>query len=223
MRDKVGAFASASSFKPRKIVILDEASNLLQASQVLLLNMMETYSAKTRFILTGNYIERFIEPIRSRCTELDLSPPTKKVIAKHMVSILEKENIEYELENVAIIINQFYPDFRRIINYIQKSSLTGTLTIDTKSISSTDYTKEVLDELSKSKPNFNTLRQIIANSGYSEFDELFRFLYDNATKYCPGNEGQIAFIINTHLYQSQFRVDKEINIMSTISQIIELK
>jgi DNA polymerase III delta prime subunit len=185
--------------------------------------MIETYSAKTRFILTGNYIERFIEPIISRCTELDLSPPEKKVIAKHMVSILEKENIEYELGDVAKIINQFYPDFRRIINYIQKSSLTGTLTIDTKAISSSDYTKEVLDELSKPKPNFNTLRQIIANSGYSEFDELFRFLYDNATKYSPGNEGQIAFIINTHLYQAQFRVDKEINVASCLNAIIELK
>ena len=66
MRDKVGTFAAAGSFKPLKIVILDEATHILQASQVILLNMMETYSLTTRFILTGNYPERLIDPLRSQ-------------------------------------------------------------------------------------------------------------------------------------------------------------
>ena len=91
MRDKVGAFAAAGTFKPLKIVILDEATHILQASQVILLNMMETYSLTTRFILTGNYPERLIEPLRSRCQEFDLSPPTKKVLAQHISTILDKE------------------------------------------------------------------------------------------------------------------------------------
>ena len=138
MRDKVGAFASSNTFKSLKIVILDEASNLLQASQVLLLNMIETYSLKTRFILTGNYIERFIDPLRSRCTELDLSPPPKKIIAKHLANILDKESIKYELEDIVKVINKFYPDFRKIINYSQKFSLNGTLELDNKAELSED-------------------------------------------------------------------------------------
>jgi len=91
MRDKVGSFAAAGSFKPLKIVILDEATHILQASQVVLLNMMETYSLTTRFILTGNYPERLIEPLRSRCQEFDLAPPTKKVVAQHISTILDKQ------------------------------------------------------------------------------------------------------------------------------------
>ena len=102
MRDKVGAFAAAGSFKPLKIVILDEATHILQASQVILLNMMETYSLTTRFILTGNYPERLIEPLRSRCQEFDLSPPTKKVVAQHISTILDKEEIEYEIEDLVL-------------------------------------------------------------------------------------------------------------------------
>ena len=223
MRDKVGAFASANTFKPLKIVILDEASNLLQASQVLLLNMIETYSLKTRFILTGNYIERFIDPLRSRCTELDLSPPSKKVIAKHLVNILDTESIKYELDNVAKIINKFYPDFRKIVNYSQKFSLKGTLELDNKAELSEDYNKEVLKELTKPKPNWSTIRQIISDSGHSEFDDLYRFLYDNASTFIPGKEGQLSYIINEHIYQSNFRIDKEINLMSAISSIINLK
>ena len=116
MRDKVGAFAAAGSFKPLKIVILDEATHILQASQVILLNMMETYSLTTRFILTGNYPERLIEPLRSRCQEFDLQPPSKKVVAQHIVNILNKENIEHTIEDVATIVKKFYPDFRKIIN-----------------------------------------------------------------------------------------------------------
>jgi DNA polymerase III delta prime subunit len=223
MRDKVGAFASSNTFKSLKIVILDEASNLLQASQVLLLNMIETYSLKTRFILTGNYIERFIDPLRSRCTELDLSPPPKKIIAKHLANILDKESIKYELEDIVKVINKFYPDFRKIINYSQKFSLNGTLELDNKAELSEDYNKDILKELSKPKPNFTTIRQIISDSGYSEFDDLYRFLYDNSSTFIPGKEGQLSYIINEHIYQSNFRLDKEINIASCIAKIIELK
>ena len=126
MRDKVGSFASAGSFKPLKIVILDEATHILQASQVILLNMMETYSLNTRFILTGNYPERLIEPLRSRLQEFDLVPPSKKVIAGHVDNILNEENIKHTPEDIVNIVKKFYPDFRRIINACQKYTVDGT-------------------------------------------------------------------------------------------------
>ena len=107
IREKIGGFASSASFKPLKIVILDEATHILQASQVILLNMMETYSLNTRFILTGNYAERLIEPLRSRCQEFDLSPPSKKVVAQHVSIILDKEDIEYEIPDLVTIVNKF--------------------------------------------------------------------------------------------------------------------
>jgi DNA polymerase III delta prime subunit len=158
MRDKVGAFAAAGSFAPLKIVILDEATHILQASQVILLNMMETYSLTTRFILTGNYAERLIEPLRSRCQEFDLSPPSKKIVAQHISVILDKENIEYEIPDLVIIVNKFYPDFRKIINNCQKYTVDGTLTLDNSVNESNDYQVKVLEELKKpSVKSFNVI------------------------------------------------------------------
>jgi DNA polymerase III delta prime subunit len=222
MRDKVGAFAAAGSFKPLKIVILDEATHILQASQVILLNMMETYSLTTRFILTGNYPERLIEPLRSRCQEFDLSPPSKKVIAEHIDNILTTEGIEHSIEDVVTIIKKFYPDFRKIINNCQKYTVDNVLTLD-KSIDSTDdYKEKVVAELkTPSSKSFNNIRQIVANTDLDDFEDLYRFLYDQLGEYAKGNEGMVIIILEEYLYHSTFRLDKEINLMACISKILE--
>jgi DNA polymerase III delta prime subunit len=222
MRDKVGAFAAAGSFKPLKIVILDEATHILQASQVILLNMMETYSLTTRFILTGNYPERLIEPLRSRCQEFDLSPPSKKVVAEHIDTILTTEGIEHSVEDVVTIIKKFYPDFRKIINNCQKYTVDNVLTLD-KSIDSTDdYKEKVIDELKKpSSKSLNNIRQIVANTDLDDFGDLYRFLYDQLGEYAKGSEGLVIIILEEYLYHSTFRLDKEINLMACISKILE--
>ena len=222
MRDKVGSFAAAGSFKPLKIVILDEATHILQASQVVLLNMMETYSLTTRFILTGNYPERLIEPLRSRCQEFDLAPPTKKVVAQHISTILENENIEYEIQDLVTIVNKFYPDFRKIINNCQKYTVDNKLVLDNSVNVSDDYKEKVLDELKKpSNKSFNNIRQLIANSDVDEFDDLYRFLYDKLDEYSKGNEGLIICYLEEYMYHATFRLDKEINVMACISKILE--
>ena len=222
MRDKVGAFASAGSFKPLKIVILDEATHILQASQVILLNMMETFSLTTRFILTGNYPERLIEPLRSRCQEFDLQPPSKKVIAKHIDSILNQENIEHTVEDVVTIVKKFYPDYRKIINSCQKYTVSGVLKLDNLSGADNEYKEKVLEQLKSKKPELNTIRQIIANSEVDEFTDLFRFLFDNIEVYSKGNDGEIIMAISEYQYHSNFRMDQEINIMSLISKILQI-
>jgi DNA polymerase III delta prime subunit len=222
MRDKVGAFAAAGSFKPLKIVILDEATHILQASQVILLNMMETYSLTTRFILTGNYAERLIEPLRSRCQEFDLSPPSKKVVAQHISVILDKEEVEYEVQDLVTLVNKFYPDFRKIINNCQKYTVDGILTLDNSVNLTDDYQIKVLDELKKpSIKSFNLIRQIIANSEVESFESLYRFLYDKLSEYAKGNEGTIICTLEEHMYHAHFVLDKEINIMSCIGKILE--
>jgi hypothetical protein len=82
----------------------------------------------------------------------------------------------------------------------------------------------VLEELtSPTSKSFNSIRQLIANSGSNEFEELFRFLYDKSSIYSPGNEGMIAIHINEYSYQSNFVLDKEINCMGLISRLLELK
>ena len=221
MRDKVGAFAAAGSFKPLKVVILDEATHILQASQVILLNMMETYSLTTRFILTGNYPERLIEPLRSRLQEFDLSPPTKKVVAQYISRILDKEEIEYEVEDLVTIVNKFYPDFRKIINNCQKYTVNGFIELDVLADDG-DYQNLVLDELKKpSTKSFNNIRQIIANSDTDNFEDLYKFLYDKLNEYANGNEGLVICYLEEYMYHSTFRLDKEINIMACIAKILE--
>jgi DNA polymerase III delta prime subunit len=223
MRDKVGSFASAGSFKPLKIVILDEATHILQASQVMLLNMMETYSINTRFILTGNYPERLIEPLRSRCQEFDLEPPSKKVIAKHVDNILNIEDIKHTPEDVVSIIKKFYPDFRRIINACQKYTVNNEIKLDSSITVSDDYKNQILETLKNPKSNsFNTVRQILADADLSDYTDLYRFLYDNIDEYTKNNVGEIIILIEEYRYHSVVRIDQEICFCALISKIISI-
>jgi DNA polymerase III delta prime subunit len=222
IREKIGAFAAAGSFAPLKIVILDEATHILSASQVILLNMMETYSLTTRFILTGNYPERLIEPLRSRLQEFDLSPPTKKVVAQYISTILDKEEIKYEIPDLVTLINKFYPDFRKIINNCQKYTVDNCLTLDSSIDISNDYTNKIIEELKKpSSKTLNNIRQIIADTDLDNYDDLYRFLYDKLSEYAKGNEGIVICYLEEYMYHSTFRIDKEINICACLAKIIE--
>ena len=222
IREKIGAFAAAGSFKPLKIVILDESTHVLQASQVVLLNMIETYSLTTRFILTGNYPERLIEPLRSRLQEFDLQPPSKKVVAQHISVILDKEDIEYEIQDLVAVVNKFYPDFRKIINNCQKYTIDGALRLDTMSNSNDEYKDALLAELKKpSSKSFNNIRQIIANTDLEDFEDVYKFLYSKLNEYSNGNEGIVICYLEEYMYHATFRLDKEINIMACIAKILE--
>lgn len=223
IRDKVVGFASVASFKPLKVVILDEADFLTIQAQASLRNVIETYSKSTRFILTCNFIERIIDPIQSRCQTFKIQAPTKSDVAKHLVNILEIEKTKFDLEQIKSLVNQYYPDIRKMLNTIQASTIDNTLNLDKSTLVSTSYMSDVLKELSLDKPNFTNIRQIIADANISDFDELYRFLYDNSDQYLPNKQGTVAMLINEHQYQSNFRIDKEINAMSLIQNLINNK
>jgi len=82
---------------------------------------------------------------------------------------------------------------------------------------------QVIKELKNAKPNWRTIRQIIANANVNDFEEFYRYLFDNASVYADGKEGMVAIYINEYTYQSNFRIDKEINAMALIQKLIELK
>ena len=228
IRDKVAGFASTASFKSIKVVILDEADFLTIMAQASLRNVIETFSRSTRFILTCNYVERIIDPIQSRCQTLKIVPPSKEDIIEHLVKILTKENISFDSPDVISVVNSNYPDVRKMLNIIQMSTVDGGqndfyLRIDKDVIVSSNYMNKVLDELKKARPDWKTIRQIIINANVSDFEVFYRFLYENASEYLNGKEGMVAIHINEYSYQSNFRIDKEINIMALISKLIELK
>ena len=221
IREKVVGFASTMSFKPLKVIILDEADYLTIQSQAALRNVMEQYSRNTRFILTCNYVEKIIDPIQSRCQVVNIIPPSKKDIALHLVSILDEEKIEYEKESLKDVVNTYYPDLRKMLNTIQMFSKKGKLDLTKSTVVSSAYHKQIIDNL-KSKRNWRELRQIIADSGVKDFEELFKKLYDQSSEYAPGKEHEIVILINEYSYKANFRIDKEINVMALLSEIINV-
>ena len=223
IRDKVSGFASTASFKPLKVVILDEADFLTIQAQASLRNVIETFSRTTRFIMTCNYVERIIDPLQSRCQVLKIIPPSKKEVAVHLASVMATEGTAYEIEDLKTIVNQYYPDLRKCLNTIQLSTQNQKLVIDKSVLVSSNYMTLILKELSNAKPKWREIRQIIANANVSDFEELYRYLYDNAHVYASGREGMVAIFINEYSYQSNFRIDKEINCMGLIAKLIELK
>ena len=223
IRDKVSGFSSVMSFKPIKVVILDEADFLTIQAQASLRNIIETFSRTTRFILTCNFVERIIDPLQSRCQTFKIVPPTKKEVAVHLASICDKESISYDLPAIGKVVNKFYPDLRKMLNTIQASNINNHLTIDDSLLVSASYLSAILNELKKTKPNIKEIRQIIQDSNLDDFEELFRFLFDNAEVYLPNREGTVAMLINDHQYKANFRIDKEINMISLLQQIINIK
>jgi len=222
IRDKVQSFASVASFKPLKVVILDESDFLTIQAQASLRNIIETFSRTTRFILTCNYVERIIDPLQSRCQVLKIVPPTKKDVAKHLNWILQQEVVMHDVKDLVPLVNQCYPDLRKCINTIQLSIQDNALQLDQSVLVSSNYMVKVLKELSSDKPRFNTIRQIIADANVQDFEELYRYLYDNAHIFASGKEGMVAYHINEYSYQSNFRIDKEINCMALINQLINV-
>ena len=223
IRDKVSGFASAASFKPLKVVILDEADFITIQGQAALRNVIETYSRTTRFILTCNFVERIIDPLQSRCQVLKIVPPSKNDIAKHVFNILKQEEAEIEVEDLKLVVNQFYPDVRKILNTLQMGAKDGQIVVDKTILVSSNYKNQILNELCKpNQKSFNNIRQIIADAGVSDFEDLFRFLYDNVEKYAPLSVGEVVIYIEEYQYHSNFRIDKEINTMALISRILSL-
>jgi len=221
IRDKVSGFASTMSFKALKIVILDEADFLTIMAQASLRNVIETFSRSTRFILTCNYLERIIDPLQSRCQTLKIVPPNKLDIINHLMKITNKEGIKHSVSDLETIVNNNYPDVRKMLNTIQISTVNNTISLDESTLVESNYMDKVLSELNKKKPNWRTIRQIIADSNVSDFEGFYRYLYDKSNEYAPGKEGMIAYYINEYSYQSNFRIDKEVNCMALMSKIIE--
>ena len=223
IRDKVSGFASVASFKSLKVVILDEADFLTIQAQASLRNIIETFSRTTRFIMTCNFVESIIDPLQSRCQVLKIVPPTKKDVAKHLNWICKEESIKHDINDLVPLVNQYYPDLRKCINTIQLSTQDNILKLDKSILVSSNYIDKVIDKLKQDKDTFKEIRQIIADANVDDFDELFRALYERASEYVFAKEGTIATLINDHQYKANFRIDKEINVMSLINNIINNK
>ena len=228
VRFKIRQFASSVGFRDLKVIILYEADYLTPNAQAALRNVMETFSKHCRFILTCNYVERIIDPIQSRCQSYKIVPPSKKEVALHMKTLLEKENAEFGLDDVALIVNAGYPDIRRVINSAQRQVVDGKLKIDASSVIRNDYKIQLLESLSDGKwygersVNVNAIRQLIADNSVSDYSEIYRLLYDEVESYAKDKASECILNIAEAQYQDAHVVDKEINFMSLIIRLIRI-
>ena len=220
IRDKVKGFASTSTFQPLKVVILDEADFLTQPAQAALRNLIEEYSITTRFVLTCNYIERLIEPLQSRCEIHILKPPTKGAVAKHIcTNILDVEGIKYELQDVAMLVKEFYPDVRSIIKNLQA----GVKDNEYKWIAlNTDWLAAIVEVLkSRSKDAWYKIRQIVADAQVDDFQAAYKYLFDNLDKFSYGHDAELSIVLDEHIWRAGVVPDKEINFAASIAKILE--
>ena len=223
VRNKVKGFASTVGFKDMKIIILDEFDYMTPNAQAILRNLMETFSRHCRFILTCNYVEKVISPIRSRTQEFQIVPPTKKDVAVQISQILGKEGVGFQPKDLVPIIDSSYPDIRKIINTCQLNSSKGQLKLDTTSVIDSDLKSKVVEILKgkDSKPNkWKNIRQAVADSRTQDFTELYTFLYEKVDDYGSGNTSNIILILSESQHKDALVVDKEITFMSCIIQIV---
>ena len=221
VRNKIKTFASSVGFKSLKVIILDECDYLTPNAQAALRNLMETFSKHCRFILTCNYVERIIDPIQSRCQSYKVVPPSKKEVAQQMVNILKEENCQFELDDIALIVNAGYPDIRRVINSAQRQIVDGKLKIDTTSVIQNNYKLQLLEMLS-SNAKLNDIRKLIADNSISDYSEIYRLLYDEVDNYGKGRQAECIMNIAEAEYQDVHVVDNEINFMSLIIRLTRI-
>lgn len=219
IREKVKNFCSSASFKPLKVVILDESDYLTINAQSTLRNVIETYSRSTRFIFTCNYLERIMDALQSRCDIYKLEPPTKKDIFNFVGNILTKEGKAWLDVNLQSIIDQQYPDIRKIINTAQSFSTGDTLKI-TGDLSK-DYIKEIINVFEKPSKlissDIKTIRQIIVDNDVRDFTEIYKLLYE---KYL--DKPEIIVLLAEYQYKQAFVTDKEINFCANCIKILEV-
>jgi len=227
LRNDIRNFASSISFTGgRKYVILDEADYLNpQSTQPALRNFMEEFSKNCGFILTCNFKNRIIEPLHSRCSVIDFKyskndkVELSRQIFSRVISIMNHENVDHDKQAIAELIMKYVPDWRRVLNELQRYSATGKIDVGILASMSDDSFKELISYL-KDK-NFTEMRKWVALNTDQDSSELFRKLYDEASKYVkPSSIPSMVITIADYQYKAAFVADQEINITACLTQMM---
>lgn len=227
LRTKIKNFASSVSLTDaKKVVILDEADYLNpNSTQPALRGFIEEFSNNCRFIFTCNFKNRIIEPLHSRCAVVEFKIENKDRPAimgsfyKRVVGILKAENIAFEPKVVVELVSKYFPDYRRILNELQRYSVSGTidagLLVNLGDESYTDLVKYL-----KTK-NFTEVRKWVGKNSDTESTELFRKFYDKAVDILEqGSIPQLVLILAEYQYKAAFVADREINTMAALTEIM---
>ena len=218
LRTRIRQFASAVSLSgSAKVVILDEADYLNpQSTQPALRGFIEEFSSNCRFILTCNFKHRIIEPLHSRCTTIDFKIPAKEKpkMAKQFLTrtkdILDKESVQYDERVLAELIIRYFPDFRRVLNEIQRYSVSGS--IDAGILVTADIGAETLIKALKAK-NFPAIRRWVVDNSDRDTAHIFRKIYETLLDSLqPAAIPQAVLVLSDYQHKAAFAADQEINL-----------
>ena len=227
LRTKIKNFASSMSLAGgRKYVILDEADYLnADTVQPALRNFMEEYSSNCGFILTCNFVNKIIAPLHSRCSVIEFKLPKEEKtqmaaeMYKRCKEILEKENIEYDNKVVAEVVKKFFPDNRRVLNELQRYSVTGTIDAGILVNFEDVNIKQLIDSLKDKR--FNEARKWEAQNVDGDTAQIFRKIYDAMHEHvAPQSIPQVVVTLADYQYKSAFVVDQEINLMAMLTELM---
>ena len=225
LRNEILGFASTVSFTGKtKIVILDEADYLNpNSTQPSLRNFIEEFSSNCRFIFTCNFKNRIIAPLHSRTTVVEfkiVNADRPKIAAgffKRVMEILKTENITADSKSVAKLVERHFPDYRRVLNELQRYSVSGSIDEGVLVNMKEANIKDLTDALKEK--DFKKMRQWVVNNIDSDPQTLFRLIYDQLTdqvKQVP----QLILLLADYQYKAAFVADAEINLVACLTEIM---
>lgn len=225
LRTKIKQFASAFSFENKtKVVILDEADYLNKDSvQPALRAFIENFSENCRFIFTCNYKQRIIAPLHSRTTVVEFAlrnedkPDLCVSFLKRMQHILSSEGVDYKTSVLAELLKKYFPDYRRVINELQRYSASGVIDEGILNNIAEINTRELIASL-KDK-DWKKMRKWVANNVDSDPQGIFRFIFDSLMPEIS-TVPQMVLLIADYQYKSAFVADQEINLIACLTEIM---
>ena len=227
LRTKIKNFASTVSLEGgRKYIILDEADYLNpQSTQPALRGFMEEFHKNCGFILTCNYKNRLIEPLHSRCSVIDFvipkaqKPDLARTFFDRIKKILQKENIKYDTKVVAELLNKYFPDWRRVLNELQRYSISGQ--IDSGIL--VNLSEVSINELMQALKNkeFTTVRKWIVHNLDNDPIRIYRLIYDSLYD-CLDHSTipHAVLVLAEYSYKSAFVADQEINMLACMTELM---
>ena len=227
LRGKIKQFASSVSLQGGyKVVILDEADYLNpQSTQPALRGFIEEFANNCRFILTCNFKNRIIEPLHSRCSVYEFNTSKKDLPAlaaqmfKRLQTILNTEGVSFDAKVLPQLIMKHAPDWRRVINEVQRYSIGGHLDTGVLLADSTSGYSELTKHL-KDK-DFKKMRAWVVNHMDVDTVSIFRGLYDNMNEYVqPQSIPQLVLILADYQYKDAFVADHELNVVACMTEIM---
>jgi len=226
LRNEIANFASTVSFVgKRKYIILDEADYINWRTQPALRNFTETYSSNCGFILTCNYANRILKELRSRCANIEFTiakderPVLAKQFLKRLTQILDAEGVKYDKTTLVEVITKYFPDWRRMLNEIQRYAVNGKIDYGILTSLSSISIKELVGYM-KNK-DFTKVRQWAAENLANDSQSIFREFYNEASVYFePSYIPELVVTLAKYQHQALFSADQEINLAAFLVEVM---